>query len=123
MESSDIKMLPVRDIYKISRYEGLGDILKKDDSIRGRKSENPKAGSMLDEKKYLFDPDTVQMIKFFASSSAEEKPRYHFILHAKMDGVLSAYQLKEMLGIPSISARSCIFGRILNKLHEAEETA
>ncbi len=110
MESSDIKMFPVRDIYKISRYEGLGDILKKDNSIRGRKPENPKEGSMIDEEKYLFDPDTVQVIKYFARSSAEEKPRYHFFLHAKMDGVLSAYQLKEMLGTPSIMLDRAFLG-------------
>ena len=111
MNSDDIKLLPIRNIYQVHRYNGLGEILKKDDSIRGKEPENNhEARPISHDKKYRFDLDTVQTIEYFAKSSAVEKPRYCVFLHDKMDGILPAYQLKDMLGSSSLMLTRALLG-------------
>lgn len=110
MSPVDTSKLPLRKIYKMNRYESLNNARAKMDALYGRSASVAQGFSLKENEKYLFDKKTVQTIKISDLQSEEEKPSYYYFLHERMDGILSAYQLKSILGDDSIMMDRSIFG-------------
>ncbi|QTE73987.1 hypothetical protein JS518_14005 [Clostridiales bacterium FE2010] len=111
MKSADIKMLPIRETYKLFHYEDFGQIRIKDNSIKKQDLTTIQYGDkILGEMRYQLDSDTVQAIKHDIEITGEKKPVYSYFLHDRMDGIIPAYQMKETLGNKSIMLKDAFTG-------------
>lgn len=111
MKSADIKMLPIRELYKLFHYENFGQIRIKDGLIREQElAPIQNNENIQEEKRYLLDTNMMQAIRRVAETSREVKPAYSFFLHDRMDGVFCAYQLKDSLGDKSIMLNEAFTG-------------